>query len=155
MTLQARNMRTTISRTCVFALITAPMLGLTACPSARSRLGIPPEAGTAEVESAPSFHVIAVRGALVAADGHIDARLEPFASAFSAAHSSVELYVSGIPTEEFDAEVIDVVPLGDGWYRATARLRLTDARLQRSAAVEGRLYVASNQGQLPSPKSRP
>jgi hypothetical protein len=150
-------MRKTISRTrrAVSVLTIASALVLSACTPATSRLGIPAEAGNAEVDSATSFHVIPVRGALVAADGHIDARLEPFASAFSAAHSSVELYVSGFPTEEFDAEVIDVVPLGEGWYRAIARLRLTDARLQRSAAVEGRLYVASNKNESTSPKSRP
>jgi hypothetical protein len=132
--------------------MTASVLGLSACTPATSRLGIPAEAGNTEVESATSFHVIPVRGAIVETDGHIDARLEPFASPFSAAHSSVELYVSGFATEEFDAEVIDVVPVRDGWYAATARLRATDARLRRSAAVEGRLFVAIEKGQ--SPKSR-
>src|SRR5258708_30982698 len=155
-------MGTTIAtrRHALCALISASAVGLPACSPAppTSHLGIRAETGNTEEESASSLHVIPVRGTLVVADGKIDARLEPFASPFaspfSAAHQSAELYVPGFPTEEFDAEVIDVVPLGDGWYRATARLRLTDARLQRGAAVDG-IIIARDKGELASTKSKP
>jgi len=134
-------------------MMIASVLLSSACTPA-SRLGVPAEAGNSEVTWG-SFQVIPVRGTLVEAEGKIDARLDSFASPFSAAHSSAELYVSGFPTEEFDAEVIDVVPLRDGWYTATARLRTADARLHRSAAIEGRLFVAVDKSQSTPSKSGP
>jgi hypothetical protein len=99
-----------------------------------------PEASIPPSAAATPFEVIPVRGTLVEAGG-VRGRLQSFRSPVPVTGATAELYVAGFPTEEFDAEITNVVVLDEGWYAADIRLTAPDARLEANTPFEGRLVA--------------
>jgi len=92
--------------------------------------------------SAPApFEVVPIRGTFFEAGGAVRGRLLSFRSPIPVSGAAAELYVAAFPTEEFDAEVTNVVRLDEGWYAADVRLLVADARLAADTSFEGRLVA--------------
>ncbi len=95
---------------------------------------------THDLGPAASVEIIPVRGTLFVSGGELRGHLENFRSPLPVAGAAAEIYVTAFPTEEFDADVIETVPLDEGWYGADLRI-VTDTRLSPGTAFEGRLVV--------------
>jgi hypothetical protein len=87
-----------------------------------------------------AIEVVPVRGTLSEAGG-ARGRLDAFRSPIPVQGAAAELYVAEFPTEEFDAEITNVVLLDEGWYAADVRLVAPDARLAANTPFEGRLVA--------------
>jgi hypothetical protein len=102
---------------------------------------LPSPEASMPVSAAPAaVEVIPIRGTLVDAGG-ARGRVQHFRSPVPVTGGTAELYVADFPTEEFDAEIIDVVALDEGWYAANVRLTAPDARLAANTPFEGRLAL--------------
>jgi hypothetical protein len=88
-----------------------------------------------------ALEVIPVRGTIVEVGATTVGHLRNFRSPLPVEGAAAELYLAGFPTEEFDAELTNVVQLDQGWYAADVKLLHPDARLVLGASFDGRIVA--------------
>ena len=95
----------------------------------------------ANAEAPAALEVIPVRGTIVEVGGTTIGHLGNFRSPLPVEGAPAEIYLTAFPSEEFDAEVTNVVELDQGWYAADVKLLHADARLALGASFDGRLVA--------------
>jgi len=126
-------------------------LGLLACtstsPNGWTACGAP-------TRGEASDSVVPVHG-VFAGDGSLEGHVDVFTSRAPMAHGRAELYAKSFPTEEFDAQVVQVKAVGGSRYVADLRLVRPDSRIQHGTRFQGFLFNADSSGAFACADSAP
>ena|SRR5258708_40771 len=133
------------------AALVLASLGLFACtstsPNGWTACGAPTRAEASD-------RVVPVHG-VFAGDGSLEGHVDVFTSRAPVVNCRAELYAKSFPTEEFDAQVVQVTAVGGSRYAADLRLTRPDSRIQHETRFHGFIFNDDSAGALACADSTP